>query len=124
MGKSRLKWGIMFAKLVAVIMAAGALFLMAYAARDHYHTQHVCACVRSWEVVPFIVSGLAILFALALLALKETEGAAAVVLPFVKEIRLGRRDSDPVAVVSGTGEVGTLQPIAPALDPGDKDLVK
>lgn len=118
MSKSRLKWGIMFAKVFAIVLAVGSLYLMGYAARDHYHTQHVCSCVRSWEVVPFIVGGLAILFALSLLALKETEGAAAVVLPFVKEIRLGRRDTDAFAVVAPPAvDPSQLAPVlAPSAD--------
>lgn len=123
MGK-RLTLGIMFAKVVAAGLVLGAIFFMVYAARDHYHAEHACACVAKWELLPFIASGLAIIFALALLALKETEGAAAVVLPFVQEIRLGRNNNQDVTATVTTTTLDPAKPgeVAPALTPAtDED---
>jgi hypothetical protein len=62
-------------------LIVGGLWWMAYSVRWHYHTK-----ADHWEYLPFVVSLLAIMFALAILSLKATQGAASVVLPFAQLI--------------------------------------
>lgn len=73
------------AKLFAFIIVALGLFWMIYAVRDHYRTK-----ATDWEWTPFVVSGLFIMFALAILSKSATAAAAAVILPFVDRLRLGK----------------------------------
>ena len=86
-------------KFAAFCIIVGGVWWMAFAVYWHYHTGQT-----AWEFVPFIISGIFIVFAAAILAKKTTEGAASVVMPFVDIVverfaRLGRRKTDSFAVV-------------------------
>lgn len=87
-----------FAKLTAVVVIIGAVWWMVYSVRDHYHAQHVCKCVLSWEYLPFVVAGLGGMFSLAILSQKATAAAAAIVLPFVDRLRLGKETTSSIVV--------------------------
>jgi hypothetical protein len=117
-------------KVVAFGIVIGAVWWMVYAVWWHYHMEHQCKCVLGWEMLPFTVSGLFLIFSLAILARKLTEGAAGVVLPFATLIieRFGGRKEDvsmtvkpPAPGETPTGTV-TVTPVAPPItqDLGDK----
>jgi hypothetical protein len=108
-------------KVVAFILIIGSIWWMAYSVRWHYHTKQA-----SWEYLPFAVSLIAIIFSMAMLSLKATQGAAAVVLPFAQLVieRLGgKKDAVSMTVTPpapGQAPAGTVE-VKP--DP-DRDAVK
>lgn len=84
----KIKWSRVdnwLAKVFAFVIVVGGLWWMVYAVRDHYRTK-----ATDWEWTPFIVSGLFIMFALAILSKSATAAAAGVILPFVDRLRLGK----------------------------------
>jgi hypothetical protein len=95
-------------KLVAVLIIAGGLWWMVFAVRWHYQTK-----ATSWEYLPFVVSMLAIMFAMALLSLKATQGAASVVLPFAQLVveRFGGKKTTMTVTPPAPGETpaGTVE---------------
>lgn len=113
-----------FAKAVAFLLIVGGLFWMVYSVRYHYHTK-----APDWEYLPFVVSLLAIMFALAILSLKATQGAASVVLPFAQLIieRFGKKDVSMTVTPPAPGQppagTVTVTPATP-VDPNDKDAPK
>lgn len=119
-----------FVKLVAVIAIAAAMAWMAYAVRDHYHAQHVCKCVLAWEYVPFVVSGLFIVFFATILSRVATTAAAGVVLPFIDRLRLGRETTSSTVIPAqpatpATVVTTTTHPLPDAHSPDDdKDAPK
>ena len=96
------------AKVFAFVIIIGGLWWMPYAVRDHYHAEHVCKCVLSWSYLPFIVSGLAIMFSLAILSRKATAGAAAVILPFVDRLRLGKETTSSTIIPAQPAQPATI----------------
>jgi hypothetical protein len=111
------KLGLYLIRAASTAIIIGALWWVTYAVREHYRMQHRCNCVLAWEIVPFIVGGLALLFAFGILSKTVTEGAAAIVLPFADLVvrRFGRRDVDPVAVITPPGMDPNLA--HPTVDP-------
>lgn len=86
------------AKLFAFVIVALGIFWMVYAVRDHYQMK-----ATDWEWTPFVVSGLFIMFALAILSKSATAAAAQIILPFVDRLRLGK-----------SGTTTTIIPAQPA----------
>lgn len=87
------KWDNWAAKLFAFLIVVGGLWWMAYAVRDHYRTR-----ATDWEWAPFVISGLFVMFALAILSKSATAAAAAVILPFVDRLRLGKATSSTTII--------------------------
>ena len=94
------------AKFVAFVIIIGGLWWMSFAVRWHYHTR-----ATDWEYLPFVVSGLAIMFSLAILSKAATAAAAAVILPFVEQLRLGRRSTDPVVAALAKPAAAVVVPV-------------
>lgn len=118
-----------FVKLVAVVFIAATLAWMGYAVRDHYHSQHLCKCVRSWEYLPFVVSGLGIVFFATILSRTATTAAAAVVLPFIDRLRLGKATTSTTVVPAQPATSATVVtttttplPVPPKVPPVSADV--
>lgn len=123
----KIKWAhfdTFFAKLTAFVVIVGAVWWMTYAVRDHYHAEHVCKCVLAWSYLPFVVGGLAGMFSLGILSQKATAAAAAIVLPFVDRLRLGKETTSSVIVPAqpatpATVVTTTTTPLPPPAKPED-----
>lgn len=113
-------------KLVAFLLIIGSVWWMVYATTWHYHMEHTCKCAMSWEYFPFVISTLVLMFALAIMSRKLTEGAASVVLPFAQLVieRFGTKKEVTMTVqppAPGHPPAGTVT-VTPATPPdlGDK----
>lgn len=117
------------AKLFAFVIIIGGLWWLGYAVRDHYIAEHLCKCALSWSYLPFVVSGLAIMFSLAILSQKATAAAAAVVLPFIDRIRLGKVSTSTMVVPAQPATRATVVtttttplPVPPKVTPASTDV--
>jgi hypothetical protein len=113
-------------KVVAFVLIIGSVWWMVYAIQWHYRLSHLCKCPVDWEYLPFAVGSLFIIFCLALLSKKLTEGAAAVVLPFAQLIieRFGKKDVVSMKVTPpapGQPPAGTVV-VTPSITPAPSDL--
>ena len=112
------------AKLFAFVIIVGGLWWMVFSVRWHYHTR-----AADWEYLPFVVSGLAIMFSLAILSQKATAAAAAVVLPFIDRIRLGKVSTSTMVVPAQPATRATVVtttttplPVPPKVTPASTDV--
>lgn len=115
------------AKFFAFVIIIGGLGWMTFSVRWHYHTR-----ASDWEYLPFVVSGLAIMFSLAILSKAATAGAAAVILPFVDRLRLGKettsstiipaQPAQPATIVTTTTAPLPVPPRVPDLEDGTPEI--
>lgn len=116
----KIKWDhfdTFFAKLTAFLLIIGGVWWMAFAVRWHYRTNAV-----NWEYLPFVVSGLIIMFSLAILSRSATQAAASVILPFVEQLRLGKETTSSVVVPAQPAKPATIVTTTTTPVPKPEDL--
>jgi hypothetical protein len=85
------------AKLGGVLMLFGGLAWTGYSIFYHY-----AAGEKTWDYVPFIAGGIAIVFGSAVLARKVAAGATEVILPLLDRLRLGKAGTTTTVVAQTT----------------------